>query len=252
MRHRPRSAFTLIELLVVVSIIAVLGALLLPAMDLVRQQAYTVICQSNARQITLAMITYANDWNGLAMTPWNSASGIDAGWHARVSQFFSDGSVKVFTCPANKGCRPDAEQGTQLIPCDGGYLTRIRRADYAISTANGDYWAWGHSRSRAITWIDGTWVNTPAIWASAGSRPLSQCAGDTALIFESQDRPYNWTAFNGGETSFISGLPRLMNAHHGKNAVGRVDGVVLMLTAAETNGPDPNNLRGAWSIARGD
>jgi prepilin-type N-terminal cleavage/methylation domain-containing protein/prepilin-type processing-associated H-X9-DG protein len=60
-----RTAFTLIELLVVISIIAILAAMLLPAIGLVREQALSTRCQANLRQISLAAMAYPADWEGL-------------------------------------------------------------------------------------------------------------------------------------------------------------------------------------------
>ena len=60
-----RAAFTLIELLVVISIIAILAAMLLPAIALVREASKTAVCGSNQRQILLAVNAYADEHEGM-------------------------------------------------------------------------------------------------------------------------------------------------------------------------------------------
>ncbi|MGD0461232.1 MAG: type II secretion system protein [Tepidisphaeraceae bacterium] len=59
-----KGAFTLVELLVVIGIIAVLIAILLPALTRARQQSMTVQCMSNMRQVGLAMLLYADQNDG--------------------------------------------------------------------------------------------------------------------------------------------------------------------------------------------
>jgi prepilin-type N-terminal cleavage/methylation domain-containing protein len=80
--------FTLVELLVVVAIIAILAAILLPALNSARERARITVCQNHLHQLGIGMAMYTEQNNGL-MPPWlggDRSWGDGQGWLERLAR----------------------------------------------------------------------------------------------------------------------------------------------------------------------
>ena len=98
--------FTLIELLVVIAIISILAAMLLPALKIAKNTAQKIVCKSNIRQMSSAMLMYAeenNGWSSNGDSSKTAGNGIvyyDYLVNAKLAPKIVNGKYNIYCCPS--------------------------------------------------------------------------------------------------------------------------------------------------------
>ena len=167
-----RGGFSLIELLVVVSVVALLAAILMPAISLVRVSAKSAHCRSNLKQIGLTFSSYAADFEG-RLPPvrfWDP--------NLRWTNNLGDYLEKVGAGVGDVGIR-----GNGFLPCPG-FADSSNTLSYAYNAHLGDPpWAWASLNNN---FYSGDWWSRSYFFTEGNVSRISQ----RALVLDGID----WSA----------------------------------------------------------
>src|SRR5262245_17758348 len=121
---RTKRAFTLVELLVVIGVIAVLIAVLLPALSKARQAGYRTQCLSNIRNLCIAQAAYATQYKNLLVAADEGSYNEQGSWITLL-----EGSFKH---PLSKRCPSDDSRYFEW-PLPGSSPPTMRKTSYAVN-----------------------------------------------------------------------------------------------------------------------
>ena len=240
-----REAFTLIELLVVISIIALLTAILMPALGAARSGSRALACKSNLRQLVIANIGYATENDGFyvpaASDMWDNAGLFR--WHGQrdaldepfdplrgpLIGYLADGRVKE--CPLRLEFVKGQDWDTNFEQGCGGYGYNMTYIGSRTSqSTTGSVQAWKDSYAMTVRMTE---IATPALTLMFADTAM---ANDQNTLIEYSFAEPPFTVHNGRPVTGFYMSPSIHFRHRDRANVGWADGHIEPRQMAGSSG----------------
>ena len=179
-----RKGFTLIELLVVIAIIAILAAILFPVFARARAKAQQASCLSNVKQLQLAQLMYASDYDD-TLPPYAYNSGTNwLGWQELILPYIKN--TQIYVCPADSTANAVYNGPT------------ILKASYGWNNQNGGA---GMRLTTALYPVEMLGISDANLWTIASEAQLNPLHND-GMNMSFNDGHTKWMALAAVKTQF--------------------------------------------------